>query len=184
MKELARKFNIIVAWFYGETGHRNRIVDAMSSFGCNQPIANAIITEGKWFQNAFEIVSYLKEHFSNDPSKEHHQIDGASLAECRKLEVNEHILKPCQKFYLIVINSSGSVKKKLYYYTGPNVLDNIIHTDEAEEENYEDYDQEYTIAYSLHQNTVFELLELGTFVALRSPPNAIEPFFIAQYKCH
>ena len=70
------------------------------------------------------------------------------------------------------------------YYTEPNVLDNIIHTDEVEEENYEDYDQEYTIAYSLHQNTVFELLEPGTFVGLRSPPNAIEPFFIAQYKCH
>ena len=122
MKELARKFNIIVAWFYGETGHRNRIVDAMSSFGCNKPIANAIITEGKWFQNAFEIVSYLKEHFSNDPSKEHHQIDGASLAECRKLEVNEHILKPCRKFYLIVINSSGSVKKSCIITLGQMFL--------------------------------------------------------------
>ena len=124
-------------------------------------------------------MSYLKEHFSDDPSKEHHQIDGASLAERRKLEANKDILNPCRKFHLIVINSSGSFKKKLCY-TEPNVLDNIIHTDEVEEENYEDYDQEYTNAYSLHQNTVFELLEPGTFVGLRSPPNAIEPFFIAQ----
>ena len=78
-----------------------------------------------------------------------------------------------------MVNSSGSFKKKLYYIE-PSVLDNAFHTDEVEEENYEDDDREYTNAYSLHQNTVFELLELGIFVRLRSPPNAIEPFFIAQ----
>ena len=78
-----------------------------------------------------------------------------------------------------MVNSSGSFKKKLYY-TEPNNLDNIFHTDEVEEENYEDDDQEYTDAYSLHKNTVFGLLEPGTFVGLRSSPNAIEPFFITQ----
>ena len=78
-----------------------------------------------------------------------------------------------------MVNSSDSFKKKLHY-TEPNVLDNIFHTDEVEEDNYEDDDQEYTDAYSLHQNTVFELLEPGTFGRLHSPPNAIEPFFIAQ----
>ena len=59
-----------------------------------QPVTNnVIITEDKWFQNASEIVSYLKEHFNHDPSKEHHHTDAASLAECRKLEGNEHIIK-------------------------------------------------------------------------------------------
>ena len=91
MKELARKFNITVAWFYGEAGYGKGLVDAMSSFGCKQPITNVIITEDKWFQSTSEIVSYLKEHFSDDPSKEHHHINAASLAECRKLEANEHI---------------------------------------------------------------------------------------------
>ena len=44
-----------------------------------QPVTNnVIITEDKWFQNASEIVSYLKEHFNDDPSKEHHHIDAAS----------------------------------------------------------------------------------------------------------
>ena len=57
MKKLAIKFNIIVAWFYCDTGHRNRVVDAMSSFGCKQPITNAIITKDKCFQNRSEIVS-------------------------------------------------------------------------------------------------------------------------------
>ena len=145
-----------------------------------QPVTNnVIITEDKWFQNASEIVSYLKEHFNHDPSKEHHHIDAASLAECRKLEGNEHIIKSSRKFHLIVVYSSGSFKKKLYY-TEPNVLDNIFDTDEVEEENYEDDDQEYTNVYSLYQNMVFKLLEPGTFVGLHSPPNATEPFFIAQ----
>ena len=56
-------------------------------------------------------------------------------------------------FHLVVVNSSGSFKKKLYYIE-PNVLDNIFHKDEVEEENYEDDDQEYTDAYSLHQNSI------------------------------
>ena len=77
-----------------------------------------------------------------------------------------------------MVNSSGSFKKNLCY-TEPNVLDNIFHTDEAEEENYEDDDQEHTDEYSLYQNMVFELLEAGNFVDLCSPANAIEPFFIA-----
>ena len=84
IKELARKFDITVAWFYGKAGHRKGLGDAMSSFGCKEPITNAIITEDKWFQNASKIVSYLKEHFNHDPSKEHHHIDAASLAECLK----------------------------------------------------------------------------------------------------
>ena len=57
MKELARKFNITVALFYGEAGLGKGLVDAMSSFGCKQPITNAIITKDKCFQNRSEIVS-------------------------------------------------------------------------------------------------------------------------------
>ena len=89
------------------------------------------------------------------------------------------MIKSSRKFHLIVVNSSGSFKKTLYY-TEPNVLDNIFDTDEVEEENYEDDDQEYTNVYSLYQNMVFKLLEPGTFVSLHSSPNATEPFFIAQ----
>ena len=52
LKELARKFNIIIAWFYGEADHGKGLVDAISSYRCKQPITNTIITEDKWFQNA------------------------------------------------------------------------------------------------------------------------------------
>ena len=40
MKELAKKFNITVAWFYSETGNVKGLVDAMLTFGCKQPKTN------------------------------------------------------------------------------------------------------------------------------------------------
>ena len=36
-------------------------------------------------------------------------------------------------------------------------------------------------AFVLNHDTVFEIVEPGSFVGLRSPANAIEPFFIAQF---
>ena len=32
----------------------------------------------------------------------------------------------------------------------------------------------------MNQDTIFELVEPGTFVGIQSPPNAIEPFFIVE----
>ena len=32
----------------------------------------------------------------------------------------------------------------------------------------------------LHQNTLFEIIKPGTFISVKSPANAIEPFFIAK----
>ena len=32
----------------------------------------------------------------------------------------------------------------------------------------------------MDQNTVFEIIEPGTFIGMKSPPNAIEPFFVAE----
>ena len=56
MKELAKKFNITVAWFYGEAGHGKGFVDTMLSFGCKQSIKHAIVTEGRLFKNASEML--------------------------------------------------------------------------------------------------------------------------------
>ena len=35
-------------------------------------------------------------------------------------------------------------------------------------------------AFSLNHDTIFELVDPGTFVGIRSPPNAIESFFIVE----
>ena len=74
--------------------------------------------------------------------------------------------------------------KKLHY-TDPNVLSTIFQNDSEVDNNYDDDNDKYegddlVDSYPLHQDTVFELLEPGTFVGLRNPSNAIEPFFIAE----
>ena len=55
MKELARKYSITVACFYGESGHGKGLVDAMSSLGCKQPLHHSIVSKDMWYLTAFNI---------------------------------------------------------------------------------------------------------------------------------
>ena len=82
MKKLAEKYEIIVCWCYGVPGHGRGLVDAMSSFGCKQPLKHAILTTDKWFSSAEQMVCYLRKHFETlgDSSKEHYLVDEADTA--------------------------------------------------------------------------------------------------------
>ena len=44
----------------------------------------------------------------------------------------------------------------------------------------ENEDESEPTELHLHQITVFEIIEPGTFIRMKSPPNTIEPFFIAE----
>ena len=45
--------------------------------------------------------------------------------------------------------------------------------------NVDDEDDDiYETAFSLNESTIFEVLEPGIYVAMRSPPNSIEHFFV------
>ena len=80
MKKQAIDLKIRVVWFYGEPGHGRGLVDAISSFRCKLQLQNEIVTFDSWFQSAEKIVSFLKEYFVNDDSKEHYLIDDAERA--------------------------------------------------------------------------------------------------------
>ena len=84
MRKLALKYQIAIFWFYGEPGHGRGLVDAMSSFGCKEPLRSAIITQDKWFDTAEEMAEYLREHFTNDYSKSFHVIHASDIANLRK----------------------------------------------------------------------------------------------------
>ena len=84
MKKLAIDLKIKVVWFYGEPGHGRDLVDAMSSFGCKLQLKNEIVTFDSWFESAEKMVSFLKEYFVNDDSKEHYLIGDAETAQVRK----------------------------------------------------------------------------------------------------
>ena len=84
MLNLAKKYNIDIYWFYGEAGHGRGLIDAMAWFGCKGPLRQAIIGEDKWFDNASEMVDYLKQHFTGDNTKEYHLINQEKTSDIRK----------------------------------------------------------------------------------------------------
>ena len=82
-------------------------------------------------------------------------------------------MTPCMIYRLIAVNKEGRFIRKLY-------LDEIkleelfVSNIDLEEAEYENED------WSLNQDPVFELMEPGTFVAVRSSTNAFEPFYLIE----
>ena len=179
MKRIAIEFGITVVWFYGELGHGRGLVDAMSSFGCKLQLRHEIITNDSWFPNAKHMVQFLKKYFSGDNSKEYYCVDDADTAQLRTKERGEFVLTPCRQFHVIAVNQNGEFKKVLYFreqdivstlYSGDIIYDEEIDHDDKDDEQ----------AFRLNQDTIFELIDPGTYVGIRSPPNAIEPFYIVE----
>ena len=158
MNQLARKYSITVAWFYGEPGHGKGLVDAMSSFGCKKPLHHSIISEDVWYPKAFDMVNFLKSYFQSDDSKEYF------------LGKNTDILKPCRKFQLIAVSNEGQFHRELYLHDLeiPSKMFNENspierRLDEGDEVNeYEDVSE--PTEHHLHQNAVFEIIKPGTFI--------------------
>ena len=120
------------------------------------------------------MVQFLKKYFTNDSSKEHYLVDAAETASIRRKEREEFVLKPCRIFHVIAVNKHGKFAKILHYRNQDifNSLDDVSDIQEIID------DEQDEPAFQLNQDTIFELVEPGTFVGIRSPPNAIEPFFI------
>ena len=95
MGDIATKYNIVVAWFYGVAGHGKGTIDAMSSFGCKRPLAQMIIGDDYWFASAKPMVDFLKDHFKDDDSKEHHFVDSKLTADERCKKGKECKIKNC-----------------------------------------------------------------------------------------
>ena len=177
MKKLASDFGITVVWFYKKPGHGCGLVDAMSSFGCKQQLRHEIVNNDSWFQNAEEMVQFLKKYFTNDSSKDHYLIDAAETPSIRRKEREEFVLKPCRIFHVIAVNKHGKFAKILHYRNQD--IFNSLFDDVSDIQEIIDDEQDEP-AFQLNQDTIFELVESGTFVGIRSPPNAIEPFFIVE----
>ena len=102
MKKLAIDLKIKAVWFYGEPGDGRGLVDVMSSFGCKLQLKNEIVNFDSWFESAEKMVSFLKEYFVNDDSKEH-LIGDAETAQVRKQKNGEFKLEPCRKYHVILL---------------------------------------------------------------------------------
>ena len=70
---------------------------------------------------------------------------------------------------------------KCCIFTNPDIDTTIFDlNDDANTDEAADDDQIDKPAFSLNQDTVFELVDQGTFVWMWSPYNAIESFFIVE----
>ena len=99
----------------------------------------------------------------------------------RTKERAEYVLRPCRQFHVIAVNQKGEFKKVLYFRE-QDIVSTLFNSDDStsydEEINHENED--YEQAFRLNQDTIFELVDPGTYVGIRSPPNAIEPFFVVE----
>ena len=189
MRELAMKHKIDIFWFYGAPGHGRGLIDAMSSFGCKSQLRHAIVSKDKWFPNALSMVEYLLRYFldRNDESKEHYFIDEEKLAVKRREEKHEFIVRPCRAYHLIAVNSKGDFGKRLYYKGEDlkGIFSNsegcASRNDEAQEEVHDEDIVED--GFALDTSTVAELVQVGTYVALRSDlSKSLESFFLVEVK--
>ena len=179
MKELAKLYKIDIVWFYGEPGHGRGLVDAMSSFECKQQLREEIVKYDNFFNTAEEMVKFLNDYFRNDNTKEHQLISASENAELRKMKKIEHKIKDCRKFRVIAVNKDGKFFTALYFRRADitkyifDICDTYV--DDVTEIEEDDADQ-----FLLNQTTLYELVEPGTYIGLRSPSNALQPFFIAE----
>ena len=122
-------------------------------------------------------VSFLKEYFVNDDSKEHYLIDDTETARVRKQKRGDFNLEPCKKYHGIVVDSDDTFSKSMFFRDVR--IEPLFHSGDVDEFNVDD-EYDYEKAFALNHDTVFELVEPGTYVVMRSPTDAIESIFIAE----
>ena len=152
----------------------------MSSFGCKQQLRHEILTNDAWFANAEQMVQFLTKYFSNDSRKEYYSVDAAETAQIRIKEKGEFKLKLCRQFHVIGVNQKGNFSKVLYFRDQYIVSTLFYKTVSSIDKEHDDDGNQTKPAFSLNHDTIFELVDPGTFVGIRGPPNAMEPFFIVE----
>ena len=107
-------------------------------------------------------------------------VDSAKLAAQHKLDQTEHVIRPRRKFNLIAVNNQGMFDKVLYFEDSDILSRLFISTNLTVGLAIDDNDDDNMQHFVLNKSTVYELLEPGTYVGVRSPQNAIEPFFVVE----
>ena len=91
-------------------------------------------------------------------------------------------MEPCRKHDVIAVDSDGTFSKSLFFRDVR--IESFFHSGGVDEQRVDEFnvDDEYDCeeAFAVNHDTVFELVEPGTYVGLRSPINAVESFFIAE----
>ena len=155
----------------------------MSSFGCKQPLKEAIITEDVWFNKAEAMCKCMIEHFKEYPAKQYHLINAEAAAKERKKKKKEDKIEKCGSYHVISVNQGWkfsmikylrdiNIVEKLKLNNLINEIDIEVEDDADKDDAVEDEDAEKVDqSWRLSVDVVFELIEPGTFVGVRRPSN-------------
>ena len=115
----------------------------MSSFECKLQLKNEVVTFDSWFESAEKIMSFLKEYFVNNDSKEHYFIDAATTAQVCKQKKGEFNLEPCRKYHVIAVDSDDTFSKSWFF--GDVQIESLFRSDDVDEQRVDEFnvDDEY-----------------------------------------
>ena len=97
---LEKMLNTKIIIYYGVSGHRKGLVDAMGAFGVKSPLTRPVITQNLDYSCAKYIFEYLNDHFKDDASKLYSVL---SPEEISKFVIDESPLSinNCMKLHVI-----------------------------------------------------------------------------------
>ena len=111
-------------------------------------------------------MSFLKEYFVNDDSKEHYLIDDAETAQVSKQKRGEFNLEPCRKYHVIAVDSDDIFSKSLFFRDVR--IESLFHSGDVDEQRVDkftvDDEYDYGEVFALNHDTVFESVEPRRYV--------------------
>ena len=173
---LARKYNIRIDWMFGEAGHGRGLIDALAWFGCKGPLRRKILTTDRWFRDAEQMRDFLANHFSNDERKEYILIDPNFTAEMRRKGRDARQCPGCRSCHVMSFFSDGSVKM---WKTIKDFMEDQ-ETEVSETMVGEEEQQQFDWVESIESLDSFELIEIGSFIAIRAIKGHPEMFHLME----
>ena len=145
-----------------------------------------IVTRDVWFKNAKEMHTFLDEHFKDDPSKEYVIIDEEETAELRKKGREERKVNGCKGSHVMSFFPDGtSIKiwktlKDFMQGTEADSYDTVDGGDTVEGDEDVDDTEEVVWCESIETTDMYNLIDVGSFVAIRATSKSVELFHLMK----
>ena len=191
--------------YFGASGHGKGLVDAMSAFGVKGPLSKAVLTVERFkYKSSEDIFTYLRTLFKDDKQKKYYNIEATDIATVRRDDCSPLSIPGCMNYHMICFNTDGSLLTKNNICSCDDCLQgNFLNCDTetgtlilgdkmGDEDNvdsdveYEDDDEfgdeieEDLEQYELRSSSVLVVIQKGSVIALFSPENAIELFYLCK----
>ena len=185
-QKMAAHYNRKVIIYYGHSGHGKGLVDAMSSFGLKGPLLKAVIRQSDNQKLYFDVPVEDIVSLRSDGGKP------LKITGCVK-----------DSYHMICFNPNGSILTKINICSCYDCLEGkfmdcslekgkLLMGGEADDEDYssnsdvEFEDDEFGNVdhemeqYEMRSESVIQVVKPGSVVALFSPPNALELFYLCK----